>query len=255
MLNNDERLKIMENIKKMIEKLAEINEVLKSDVDRKKKAEELRELSTWLDALEIEGSDLFVQTIKESVSDEARCLAVQVEMGIADNIEDDLKEVGLNIEDLTSAYIEQVVAYLESWCKDRVYDGKNVEDAIKELANDSETDNCNRYNFKAFTSRDLQYLVENELVDIEGSMNEGPTVKQAYELSKKCPLFIYAGDITVEEEEKARLAINSIYVPNLLNGFMNMPYEEYLQIKKEFFEIGVTSDAFHFGMEINARWD
>lgn len=238
----------MENIKKMIEKLAEINEVLKSDVDRKKKAEELRELSTWLDALEIEGSDLFVQTIKESVSDEARCLAVQVEMGIADNIEDDLKEVGLNIEDLTSAYIEQVVAYLESWCKDRVYDGKNVEDAIKELANDSETDNCNRYNFKAFTSRDLQYLVENELVDLEGSMNEGPTVKQAYELSKKCPLFIYAGDITVEEEEKARLAINSIYVPNLLNGFMNMPYEEYLQIKKEFFEIGVTSDAFYFGM-------
>lgn len=78
MLNNDERLKIMENIKKMIEKLAEINEVLKSDVDRKKKAEELRELSTWLDALEIEGSDLFVQTIKESVSDEARCLAVQI---------------------------------------------------------------------------------------------------------------------------------------------------------------------------------
>lgn len=224
-------------------------------MDRKKKAEELRELSTWLDTLEIEGSDLFVQTIKETVSDNARSFAVQVEMGIADNIEDDLKEEGLNIEDLASACIEEAVDYLESWCKDRVCDAKSVEDAIKELVKNPEKDSCNRYNFDTFTSKDLQYLVENELVDLEGSMNEGPTVKQAYEFSKKCPLFVYAGDITIEEEKKAWLAINSIYVPNLLNGFMNMSYEEYLQIKKEFFEIGVTSDAFHFGMEINAWWD
>ena len=251
-------------VSEMKKRFIKTMEVMKSELDNNEKAKEASELSDWFDKLDAEGADLFVKTMKKRIFMEANVHSSIMKNNIDYNeideakiIEDYKRQLAMSGSQADRLHddVSNALECLEMWTKDRSK-AENMSDDEKvrfflDIPEDTEID---YYEFDSLNAKDLQALVEHDLISMDERQKNGPTVRELYEFSMKHPLFLYAGEISEKIEDERWLDVNTVYLPDCLHNFSAMNHNDYVQMKIDFFKLGITSDGFLFDREITAWW-